>query len=71
MLVKSTGEHKRCLFCRHQGIGKGLLRKLLEDAAGQEVVLTTISSRIPFYAAEGFERLQLSKVPRCEPAGPA
>ena len=48
-----------------------MLRKLLEDAHGQEVVLTTISSRVPFYSAEGFERLQLSEVPRCEPAGPA
>ena len=26
--------------------------------------MTTISSRIPFYAAEGFERLQLKDVPR-------
>ena len=52
------------MICRRQGIGKGLLRKLLEDAAGQEVVLTTISSRIPFYAAAGFVRLQLSQVPR-------
>ena len=26
--------------------------------------MTTITSRIPFYAAEGFERLQLKDVPR-------
>lgn len=40
-----------------------MLKKLLEEAGDQEVVLTTISSRIPFYAAEGFERLQLREVP--------
>ena len=40
------------------------MRKLLEEAAGREVVMTTITSRIPFYAAEGFERLQLKDVPR-------
>ena len=41
-----------------------MLRKLLEEAAGQEVIMTTISSRIPFYEPEGFERLQLKDVPR-------
>ena len=30
--------------------------------------MTTISSRIPFYAAEGFERLQLKDVPRSSPS---
>ncbi|CAL5222267.1 g4606 [Coccomyxa viridis] len=49
---------------RRQGIGRKVLRRLLEEAAGQEVVMTTITSRIPFYAAEGFERLQLKDVPR-------
>ena len=49
---------------RRQGIGRRVLRKLLEEAAGQDVVMTTITSRIPFYAAEGFERLQLKDVPR-------
>jgi len=43
-----------------------VLRKLLEEAAGQEVVMTTISSRIPFYAAEGFERLQMKDIPRSD-----
>jgi hypothetical protein len=41
-----------------------MLRRLLEEVAGQDVIMTTISSRIPFYEPEGFERLQLKDVPR-------
>ena len=51
-------------LCRGQGIGRQVLRKLLEEAGSQEVIMTTISSRIPFYEPEGFERLQLKDVPR-------
>jgi predicted N-acetyltransferase YhbS len=53
-----------CACGRRQGIGKLLLKQLLNRAGETDVVLTTISSRIKFYADEGFERLSLKEVPR-------
>lgn len=51
--------------CRRQGVGRALLDRLLEQAAGADVLLTTITRRIGFYTGAGFRRLDLKEVPGC------
>ena len=46
-------------------MGRALLQQLLRHAGAADVLLTTISSRIGFYRAAGFQQLQLKEVPRC------
>ena len=51
--------------CRRQGVGRALLQQLLQRAGNADILLTTISSRIGFYAAAGFRQLERKEVPRC------
>ncbi len=45
-------------------MGRALLARLLQQAGDTDVLLTTIGSRVSFYAAAGFRRLALREVPR-------
>lgn len=49
---------------RKSGIGKALLRQLVERAASAEVFLTTLGSTAPLYETVGFSVLPVAEIPR-------
>ena len=53
--------------CRGRGIGTRLVRELVQRAAVQPILLTTLKSTIPFYTHHGFSQVPLKAAPRREP----
>eukprot|EP00775_Hariotina_reticulata_P009068 gene9068-9238_t len=49
---------------RGQGIGRGLLHKMLAERPDDDIYLTTLSRHTLFYEQEGFRLLRLSEVPQ-------
>lgn len=55
---------ERVQECRGRGIGTRLVRELVQRAAGQPILLTTLKSTIPFYTPHGFRQVPLKSAPR-------
>lgn len=51
---------------RGEGIGRLLLRSLIERGSGRDIYLTTLGSTTEFYEREGFSEVSSRGIPRRE-----
>ena len=49
---------------RGRGIGSRLVRELVQRAADEPILLTTLKRTIPFYGPHGFSQVALDTAPR-------
>lgn len=64
--LQPAGLHSGASYARRgTGVGRQLLRSLVERGSGSDIYLTTLGSTMGFYEREGFREVSSDAIPRC------